>query len=91
MGNQWKVPAEPTTYETGHVIERPDGFYWQDKHSGAERGPFGSLREAEEDMDFGPAEEEDAAIEFEDEDTSDWVDPDTGEAAGRTFSGIDDF
>jgi hypothetical protein len=90
MGNQWKVPAEPTSLQTGHVIERPDGFYWQDKHSEAERGPFSTLREAEEDMAFGPAEE-DASIPFEDEDTSDWVDPETGEAAGHSFSNIDDL
>lgn len=90
MGKQWKVPAEPTSFQTGHVIERPDGYYWQDSHSGEERGPFGTMREAEEDMAFGPAEE-DASIDFEDEDTTDWVDPDTGEAAGHSFSNIDDF
>ncbi len=40
-------------FENGRVIERPDGFYWQDKQGEAEYGPFRTRREAVEDMEFG--------------------------------------
>src|SRR5438132_1056739 len=33
-----------------HVIERPDGFYWQSVDSGEEYGPFTTHAEAEADM-----------------------------------------
>ena len=45
------VPATPPGYDRARVIERPDGFYWQDKDSGEEYGPFPTLLEAAEDME----------------------------------------
>jgi hypothetical protein len=76
------VPQTPPEYDTTRVIERPDGFYWQDKSTGEEYGPFATLTEAVDDMqynaesDFEPGEtleqaEEEIGI-------SDWIDPDTG-------------
>lgn len=41
-----------TTPEYGHtrIIERPDGFYWQEKDGGRDFGPFATLIEAVTDM-----------------------------------------
>jgi hypothetical protein len=76
------IPATPAAYDRTRVIERPDGFYWQDKESGGEYGPFPTLLEATEDMeysdesDFEPGE---TLAQAEDElGISDWIDPDTG-------------
>lgn len=67
------------------IVERPDGFYWQDLASGRLYGPFPTLLLArqdmqyEEDSDFGEGEslaEAEAEIGI-----ADWLDPDTGEPA----------
>src|SRR5260221_6100444 len=43
----------------GHVMERPDGFYWEAK-KGEPHGPFPTLAEAEADMlSDGAGDEED--------------------------------
>jgi len=84
-----EAPQTPTADDANRIIERPDGFYWQDKASGREYGPFPTLREAEQDMEFEPADdlvESESLDEAEDEiGISDWIDPDTGEPgeAGR--------
>ena len=82
------IPVEPNPFENdqARVIERPDGFYWQDKPSGKEYGPFPTLLEAMQDLqgqnDNDGYEEgeslEDAEAEIG---ISDWIDPDTGEPA----------
>ena len=79
------MPQTPPDYDRTRIIERPDGFYWQDKESVKEYGPFGTLLEAVEDMqyhedsDYEPGE---TLEEAEDEiGIADWVDPDTGEPA----------
>ena len=70
------------------ILERPDGFYWLESESGEENGPFATLLEAEQDMeynadsDFEPGEtleeaEEELGI-------SDWIDPETGIPAEET-------
>lgn len=85
---------EPIAYADGHIVERPDGYYWQAKGSGKEFGPFATLREAQEDMAFGAesAAEDDLALEGADDDMdmTHWVDPDTGEAAEDSITHIDD-
>jgi hypothetical protein len=79
------IPATPSSFDRARVIERPDGFYWQDKESGAEYGPFPTLMEAAADMeyndesDFEPGE---SLAEAENEiGISDWIDPETGAPA----------
>ena len=79
------IPETPPEYDRARVIERPDGFYWQSKDSGKESGPFATLLEAVEDMqysadsDYEPGESVEQA---EDEiGIADWVDPETGELA----------
>lgn len=71
----------------GRVIERPDGFYWQDE-SGKEYGSFLTSLDAVQDMqgmsegEFGEGESlEEAEAEIG---IADWIDPDTGELAEDT-------
>ena len=75
----------PSEVDQAQVIERPDGFYWQDKLTEKEYGPFPSLLEAAQDMqgqgDNGYEEGEsleDAEAEIG---MAGWIDPDTGEPA----------
>jgi hypothetical protein len=77
------IPETPPDYDHTRVIERPDGFYWIDADTSEEYGPFASLLEAVQDMeynadsDYEPGE---SVEEAEDEiGISDWIDPDTGE------------
>ena len=80
MGRR-KKPSPVETLEQ-HVIERPDGFYWE-KKGGAVRGPFATLAEAKADMlsdgaaEFEPADEDLHEAESE-IGVSEWIDPDTG-------------
>jgi hypothetical protein len=75
------TPAADAT----RIVERPDGFYWVDPHSGMEFGPFPAAALAIADMesspesDFEPGEtprEAEAELGI-----SDWIDPETGEPA----------
>jgi hypothetical protein len=75
--------------DRGRVIERPDGFYWQDNADGKVYGPFPSLQAAMQDM-----QNEDAEGEFEEGESlaeaeseigiTGWIDPDTGMPAEDT-------
>jgi hypothetical protein len=75
----------PPDYDATRVIERPDGFYWQDEITDKFFGPFPTLPEAVQDMqgqsdsDFEEGESlEDAEAEIG---ISNWIDPETGEPA----------
>jgi hypothetical protein len=79
------IPETPPDYQDRRVIERPDGFYWEELQTGEVFGPFPTLLEATNDMEYsaeaesGPGE---TLAEAEQEiGISDWVDPDTGEPA----------
>ena len=94
------APAAPPPEEEalkkelqGHVIERPDGFYWQAVDSGEEYGPFTTLAEAEADMLAGG----DAGLESPDLQeaeseigVSEWIDPETGGPAEDSVPRIED-
>ncbi len=79
--------STPSETGTAQVIERPDGFYWQDKLTGNEYGPFATLLEAEQDMEGqgeGESEyEEGESLEDAEEEIgiASWIDPETGEPA----------
>ena len=79
----------------GHVIERPDGFYWEAK-KGETHGPFATLAEAEADLlAGGAAAEEDVEVpevqEAESElGINEWIDPDTGGPAEDNVPRIED-
>lgn len=79
------IPQTTPDYEQKRVIERPDGYYWQDKFSEELYGPFSTLLKAMQDMqgqddnDYAEGESlEEAEAEIG---ISDWIDPETGEPA----------
>lgn len=75
------------------VVERPDGFYWQEKEGGEEYGPFPSRAEAEADMlSDGVADADPEAVhEAESElGISEWIDPDSGEPAEDSVPRLED-
>lgn len=87
-------PDAPPEYDMDRIIERPDGFYWLDKATGKEYGPFASMAEAIEDMEFGAdnGAADDASLR-EAEDSlgiTDWIDPDTGELAEDSVHRLED-
>ncbi|MDD5180995.1 MAG: hypothetical protein PHT15_07020 [Gallionellaceae bacterium] len=67
------------------LIERPDGFYWQDRHADKLYGPFATSLEAMEDMQYqddSDYEEGESLLEAEAEiGIADWIDPETGDPA----------
>jgi hypothetical protein len=83
-------------YDVKRVIEKPDGFYWQDIFAEKKYGPFATRFDAVQDMleqdgieeGEGDLLEADAA---EDEiGIADWIDPDTGELAEESHAHISD-
>jgi hypothetical protein len=80
-------PTEPipTENDQAQVLERPDGFYWQDKLTEKEYGPFATLLEAMQDMqgqNESGYEEGESLEEAEAEiGIAEWIDPETGELA----------
>ena len=74
-------------YEPERVIERPDGFYWQDELTDRFFGPFPTLLAAVQDMQSQEAAESDyeEGESLEDAEAeigiSSWIDPETGEPA----------
>ena len=97
-------PVEPPAEEAietdasleDHVIERPDGFYWESKKKGETYGPFPTLAEAEADMLSGGASaaddlEAEGLQEAESElGINEWIDPDTGGPAEDNVPRIED-
>ncbi len=80
-----RIPETSPEFDHTRITERPNGFFWQAKEGGPEYGPFATLDEAVQDMQynseslFEPGETlEEAESEIG---ISGWVDPDTGEPA----------
>lgn len=88
------LSPDPSDVDKGEVIERPDGFYWIDKLTNEEFGPFATLLEATQDMqgqNDESLEEGETLKEAEAEiGISDWVDPETGELAEDSPPHIND-
>jgi len=87
------MPETPPDYDPSRIIERPDGFYWRDPETGRESGPFPTLLDAVNDMDYDAeaAEPGETLAEAESEiGMSDWVDPDTGEPAEEQVPRVGD-
>lgn len=77
------IPQTTPDFDSTRIIERPDGFYWQDKETSREYGPFPTLLAAVEDMQsieedgLAPGESvEEAESEIG---IADWTDPESGE------------
>jgi hypothetical protein len=78
----------------GRVIERPDGFYWENA-AGEARGPYATRDEAEADrLADGAAAEADGTESLQEAESelgiSDWIDPDTGGPAEDNVPRIED-
>ena len=87
------IPETPADYDKARIIERPDGFYWQAIGNGREFGPFATLLDAVNDMEFaeGNLEAGEGLAEAESEiGIADWLDPDTGEPAEEPIPRIED-
>jgi len=93
MTSNVSTPAQtenfPPEYDEIKIIERPDGFYWLSKGGLETGGPFATLLEAKQDMeynadsDYEPGE---TLAEAENEiGISDWIDHDTGQPGEETF------
>lgn len=85
-----------TDYDKARIIERPDGYYWQDKQTDEEFGPFAEFLDAVADMEesFNTDESLEMAEglkEAEEEiGIADWIDPDTGELAEESIPHIEE-
>lgn len=79
------IPQTSPDYDRTRVIERPDGFYWQDKRSDESYGPFPTLLEAMQDMqgqaDTGYEEGESLEEAEAEIGIASWTDPETGQPA----------
>jgi hypothetical protein len=88
------IPETSPDYDKTRIIERPDGFYWQSGDSGEEFGPFPTLIEATQDMQYrddAEIEPGETVAEAEAEiGIADWVDPDTGEPAEESVPRLED-
>jgi len=89
------IPHTPTDDRAARIIERPDGFYWQSRETGEEGGPFPTLAEAVQDMEYnaesGSADFTGMADDAErDLGIADWTDPDTGLPAEDSVPRIED-
>ena len=77
------IPETPPDYDRTRILERPDGFYWQEKDGGREYGPFASLLEAVQDMEAGGEGEPEPGETLQEAESeigiAEHVDPDTGE------------
>jgi len=93
-----KTTPNAAEFDQTKLLERPDGFFWLDQATGKSYGPFATLVEAQQDMDFNAGA--DFETDFEAEDSLDeieeelglaaWVDPDTGELAEDTLTHLED-
>ena len=78
--------AKPQTtpeFDNARIIERPDGFYWQSTETGEESGPFKTMADAVEDMEFNGDSEFDVPDTLEEAEADlgldGYIDPETGE------------
>ena len=78
--------AKPETtpeFDDARIIERPDGFYWQSTETGEESGPFKTMADAVENMDFNADSEFDVPDTLEEVEADlgveGYIDPETGE------------
>jgi hypothetical protein len=88
------IPETPPDFDSTRIIERPDGFYWQSKTGTEEHGPFATLIETVQDMQY----RDDAVVEpgetIEEAEAeigiADWIDPETGEPAEESVPRVQD-
>jgi hypothetical protein len=88
------IPEMPPDFDASRLVERPDGFYWRDPESGELVGPFPTLLDAVNDMNYDPEAGPEPGETLEEAESeigmSDWVDPETGEPAEEQVPRIED-
>ncbi|MEW5770016.1 MAG: hypothetical protein AB1831_06575 [Pseudomonadota bacterium] len=88
------IPETTPDYDKTRIVERPDGFFWLDKTSGELFGPFATLLEAVQDMQYEPETDYEPVESLEEAEQelgiADWVDADTGELAEDTITRLED-
>jgi hypothetical protein len=88
------IPETPPDYDRTRIIERPDGFFWREEETGEEFGPFDTLIEAVQDMEYNAESEQEPGETLEEAERelglSEWVDAETGELAEDTLTRIED-
>jgi hypothetical protein len=88
------IPETTPDYASKRVLERPDGFFWQDLESGAVFGPFATLLEAVTDMEYSAEAQPEAGETLEEAEEeigiAGWIDPETGEPAEESVPRIED-
>lgn len=88
------IPEIPPELEVAGILERPDGFYWQDLETAAVHGPFPTHAEAVSDMKCKTETQVDTKEilrQAEEEiGIADWIDPETGEPAEEQVPRIED-
>lgn len=79
------IPETAPGFDAKRMLERPDGFYWKDAETGKLFGPFATLLDAVNDMQYNAEaqpEPGESVTEAENEiGIADWIDPETGEPA----------
>lgn len=87
------VAPVPSADDGKRILERPDGYYWQDRLTEMVYGPFATRLQAVQDMEandsgFEEGESlEDAEAEIG---ISTWIDPETGEPAEDVLPRLND-
>ncbi len=88
------IPETPADYDSTRIIERPDGFYWENKESGEAFGPFPTLLEAVKDMEYNAETEPEVGETPEEAENeigiADWIDEETGLPAEGPVPRIED-
>jgi len=88
------IPESPPEYDRTRILERPDGFYWQEKDGGREYGPFASLLEAVQDMEAGGENAQEPGETLQEAESeigiADHVDPETGDPAEEERPRLED-
>lgn len=68
--------------DRNRVIERPDGFFWQDRATDKLFGPFPTLLDALQDMEYNDEGDYEPGETLEEAEAelgiADWIDPETG-------------
>lgn len=88
------IPETPPDFDAKRVLERPDGFYWQELASGSLFGPFPTLLEAVKDMEYSAEAQPEVGETLQEAEEeigiADWIDPETGEPAEEQVPHIDE-
>ncbi len=88
------APESVAPFTTTRIIERPDGFFWLEPDSGEMFGPFDTLAQAVEDMEYNAESnfEPDETVEEAEQELglANWVDSETGELAEDTLTRIEE-